>query len=104
MKLRGSAAPAPSVVDMASPLFEARRRRFGRAVTPAVLVALAVGGSGQLRHLVGEGAPTGVHPLGTQAVAILLALEEPVLDEPLEERRERGLGDGEETRELRRRR
>ena len=78
-----------SGVDMSRPLLEAASRLLGRVVAPAVVVALAVAGTREVRELLGEAAlaallaeraaaaPLDFAP-GAPAVAAIAAIAEEV--------------------------
>src|SRR5262249_54415152 len=86
-----------------SPLLEAARRLLRRGVTPAVLIAFAVGGPRQVRELVGEGALAQLRTLLGEPEALALPLQKAVLGEADQERTERRGGHRQKSGELRRR-
>src|SRR5215207_2658211 len=84
-KFFGRTPGAASGVDMASTLLKALGSGFGRLVTPAVLVALAVARAGHAGELVGERALADLLAAAAQPIPGRFGqLEVAVLDEPLE--------------------
>src|SRR5918995_5156785 len=82
------------------PLLEAAGRLLGRGVAPAVLVALSVSRTGQVRELVREGALAELLAPRSEPEPLTVRVEITVVAEPHQEATDEWLGNRQEAREL----
>src|SRR6516162_9433440 len=99
-KLRGSAGARDLLVGMTGALLKAARRFFGRGVTQAVLVALAVRGTREISELLSERALAQLLPGWREREPIAGVLEQVLTGEPLQVGRKRRCGQRQKAREL----